>query len=106
MGTTAVLRVGPIEIMIASYGTYDWGGEQYESVGMDASSARFVVVKNPMNFSMAHGDIAGAVHILDTPGPTPASVRSTSFRNLQRPYFPLDKTIPGLVPTVVTSHLQ
>jgi len=104
MGTTAVLRVGSIEIMIASHGTYDWGGEQYESVGMDASSARFVVVKNPMNFSMAYGDIARAVHVLDTPGPTPASVRSTEFRNLQRPYFPLDESIPDLVPTVVMSR--
>jgi microcystin degradation protein MlrC len=104
MGTTAVVRVGSIEIMIASHGTYDWRGEQYESVGMDASSARFVVVKNPMNFSLAYGDIARAVHILDTPGPTPASVRSTSFRNLKRPYFPLDESIPGLVPTVAMSR--
>lgn len=104
MGATAVLRVGSIEIMIASHGTYDWRGEQYESVDMNAASARFIVVKNPMNFSLAYGDIARAVHILDTPGPTPASIRSTSFHNLKRPYFPLDESIPNLVPTVVMSR--
>jgi microcystin degradation protein MlrC len=103
MGLAAVLRVGSIEIMIASHGTYDWRGEQFESVGMDAASARFVVVKNPMNYSMAYGKIARATFILDTPGPTPASIRSTSFHNLKRPYFPLDESIEGLMPTVLTS---
>ena len=103
MGPTAVVRVGSVEIMIASHGTYDWCGEQFESVGMHAGAARFVVVKNPMNYSMAYGEIAKAIFILDTPGPTPASIRSTTFHNLKRPYFPLDKSIEGLVPTVLTS---
>jgi microcystin degradation protein MlrC len=104
MGPTAVLRVGSIEIMIASHGTYDWRGEQYDCLGLDATSARFVVVKNPMNYGMVYGEIAEAVHILDTPGPTPASLRSTTFHNLKRPYFPLDKSIAGLVPTVMMSR--
>lgn len=106
MGTTAVLRVGPIEIMIASHGTYDWRGEQFESMELDAARARFVVVKNPMNYSMAYGDIARAIYILDTPGPTPASLRSTTFRNVKRPYFPLDESIERLVPTVLMSREQ
>jgi microcystin degradation protein MlrC len=104
MGTTAVLPVGTIEIMIASHGTYDWRGEQFETMELDAASARFVVVKNPMNYSMAYGDIARAIHILDTPGPTPASLRSTTFRNVKRRYFPLDESIEGLVPTVLMSR--
>lgn len=103
MGPTAVVRVGSVEIMIASHGTYDWCGEQFESVEMDAAAARFVVVKNPMNYSMAYGQIAKAIFILDTPGPTPASIRSTTFHNWKRPYFPLDQSIEGLVPTVLTS---
>ena len=103
MGPTAVLRTGSIEIMIASHGTYDWRGEQFESVGMDAADARFVVVKNPMNYSMAYGEITKTIFIHDTPGPTPASIRSTSFQNLKRPYFPLDESIEGLVPTWLTS---
>ncbi|MDA0589321.1 MAG: M81 family metallopeptidase [Planctomycetota bacterium] len=103
MGPTAVVRVGSVEILIASHGTYDWCGEQFESVGLDEAAARFVVVKNPMNYSMAYGEIAKAIFILDTPGPTPASIRSTTFHNLKRPYFPLDQSIEGLVPTVLTS---
>ena len=46
-------------------------------------------------------DIAKAVFILDTPGPTPATVRSVDFKNLRRPYFPLDVEIPGLTPTIL-----
>ena len=63
---TAVLRVGSIDVMIASHATYDWNDEQFHSVGLDARRAKFVVVKNPMNYRMAYGDFATAAFVLDT----------------------------------------
>ena len=47
-------------------------------------------------------DPAAATYILDTPGPTPATVRGAPFRNLQRPWFPADPDIPNLRPTLLT----
>jgi len=38
---------------------------------------------------------------LDTPGPTPPTLRHVQYRNLKRPYFPLDEEIPGLTPTIL-----
>lgn len=103
MGPSAALQVGSFQIAVASHGTYEWCGEQYELLGLDARSAKFIVVKNPMNYSMAYGDIAKGEFILNTPGPTPATLRDTPFENVQRPYYPADAEIPGLQPTILRS---
>jgi microcystin degradation protein MlrC len=89
--------------LIASHPTYDWCNEQYESVDLDVRQAKFVVVKNPMNFHMTYDEIAAGVFVLDTPGPTPATFKHTEFKRLKRPYFPLDDDIPGLKPVVYRS---
>ena len=103
MGPTAVLRVGAIDILVASRGTYDWNGEQLQRVGLDPRSVKFLVVKNPMNFNMAFRPFATGVFILDTPGPTPASVRNVDFQQLERAWYPGDVTLAWSEPTVFES---
>jgi len=103
MGPTAVFRIDSIDVMIASHATYDWNDEQFESVDLKAREVKFVVVKNPMNYQMAYGSIARRAFILDTPGPTPATLKHAQFRRLQRPYFPADAEISGLIPKVCAS---
>ena len=102
MGPSAVFQIGSVSVLITSCATYDWADEQFQSVGLDAKSAKFVVAKNPMNYRLAYGDFAEAVYLLDTPGPTPATLRHVTFEHLQRPYFPADAEIPGLQPTILT----
>jgi microcystin degradation protein MlrC len=104
MGLSACLQVGAIQIALASHSTYEWCGEQFELLGMDARTAKFVVAKNPMNYGMAYGEFSKAAFVLDTPGPTPATLRGKSFRNVRRPYFPADPDIPGLMPTVCSNE--
>ena len=102
MGLSAVLQIGSIELLVMSQPTYDWGDEQFRSVGMDASRAKFIGVKNPMNYRRAYRDLMKAAFIVDTPGPTPAHVRNLIYRRMQRPFFPLDEEIPDLeIPVVV-----
>ena len=59
-------------------------------MGMHSTQARIIVAKNPMNYRMAYGAISRAVFLLDTPGPTPATVRNFNFVNRDRPFFPVD----------------
>lgn len=101
MGQSAVVRVGQIRILITSHATYDWADEQWQAVGIDPRQVRCVVVKNPMNFHNVYDEVAASVIILDTPGPTPASVKGLPFKEMQRPFFPLDSNIPGLEPTIL-----
>lgn len=108
MGPAAVLRVGDTRILVTSRPTYDWMDEQFRCVGLDVGGAKFVVVKNPMNYQMAYAGIAKAAFILDTRGPTPPTIRHYRYKSLQRPYFPADQDIPDLAPRVFchegTSH--
>ena len=90
MGPTAVLALGKIEVLIASFPTYEWDNEQFAALEMDAAKAHFIVAKNPMNYRMAYGGFSKAVYVLDTPGPTPATVRHLPFVRRERPFFPLD----------------
>lgn len=103
MGPSAVLRIGSIDVLIASYPTYDWNDEQFRSVGLDARRAKFIVVKNPMNFHMAYGSFATATYFVNTPGPTPPTLKSMPFRRLKRPYFPADD-IADVQPTIYKSR--
>lgn len=106
MGATAVVRSGAIDVLIATHGTYDWNGEQLSSVGLNPSDVKFLVVKNPMNYNMALRPIASGVFILDTPGPTPPTLKHVPFRKIAPPWFPLNEEIPGLEPRVYTAPPQ
>jgi microcystin degradation protein MlrC len=90
MGPSAVLKVGAVQILIMSYATYDWADEQYRSAGLDAAIAKFVLVKNMMNFRIAYGSIMKAYFVLNLPGPTTLDMRTLPFRRVRRPIYPLD----------------
>ncbi|MHC4878620.1 MAG: M81 family metallopeptidase [Planctomycetota bacterium] len=98
MGPSAVIQAGGINICIATHPTYEWCGEQLTSLGVDTTEAKFVVVKNPMNYHMVWP--SAKTFVLDTPGPTPATLRHLPFRRLQRPFFPLDEHIENSQPAV------
>ena len=101
MGPSAVLTIGTIQVLVATQATYDWADEQFRSLQLDPSEAKFIVVKNPMNYRLAYGKIAKSAFILDTPGPTPATIRHIRYKQLKRPYFPVDEDIPGFSPVVL-----
>jgi microcystin degradation protein MlrC len=100
MGPTAVLRCDNVQVLITTHATYDWADEQFRSVGLDARQAKFVVVKNPMNYRLGYAGISAGAMILDTPGPTPAILHHVKYRRLQRPYYPADKDIANFSPTI------
>lgn len=95
MGSTAVVRVGAIDIVIATFPTYEWRDEQYRSLGLDPADYQLIVVKNPMNYFMTYSPIADNFYVIDSPGPTPATCKSLVYKQMQRPFFPFDNSIPG-----------
>ncbi|MBI2505842.1 MAG: M81 family metallopeptidase [Candidatus Latescibacteria bacterium] len=104
MGPAAVLGVGQIQVLVATHPTYDWMDEQFAALGMAPKAAKFVVAKNPMNYRQAYGAFAREVFVLDTPGPTPPTVRHVKYKRLARPYFPVDEEIPGFEPVVLSKE--
>ena len=53
--------------------------------------AKFVVVKNMMNFRFGYRDVMKAYYVLDIPGPTTQDMRTLPFERITRPVFPLDR---------------
>ena len=90
MGPSAVLRIGAFQVLVTSRPTYEWKTEQFEAAGLDPLQAKFIGVKNPMNFNYAYAGISKGALVVDTPGPTPASVRHLPYQRMKRPFFPLD----------------
>ena len=101
MGPSAMLQIGKVQVLIASHPTYEWADEQFRSMEMNTSAAKFIVVKNPMNYRNTYLETAKKAFILDTPGPTPAILDHVRFRKMKRPYFPADREIPNLTPTIL-----
>ncbi len=106
MGPSVRFRIGSVEVLICTYPTYDWADEQYRSVGMDTRNAKFIVVKNPMNYRVGYEGKFTEALVLDTPGPTPAVLRHVRFKELMGPYFPAQEEIPGLRPVVLRSEFR
>lgn len=102
MGPSAVFAIGSVRVLIMSRATYDWADEQFRAAELKPEQAKFVVAKNPMNYRLAYGSIAAAVFVLDTPGPTPPTLKHHTFEKLARPFFPADDEIENLEPTVLT----
>lgn len=101
MGLSALVQVGSTQILIASKPTYEWADEQFRALQVDPRQAKLIVVKNPINYRLGY-DYAKAAFILDTPGPTPATLMHTDYKNLRRPYYPADRHIAGLQPEVIS----
>jgi len=104
MGPSVVVGVGVIQILIMTYPTYDWADEQYHSVGMNPARAKFVGVKNMMNFRYGYRDVMKGFFVLNLPGPTPPDMRSLPFKRATRPLFPLDEDFTDLKIQISTSR--
>lgn len=91
MGASAVVAIGSIRLLVMSIPTYDWGDDQYRAAGLDPTNAKFVAVKNMMNFRFGYGHVMKAHFVLDVPGPTTQDMRLLPFERIKRPVFPLDR---------------
>lgn len=103
MGPSAVLECGSAQILITTYGTYEWRDEQFRALNMDIEGAKFIVAKNPMNYRQTYNDIAKGEFVLDTPGATPPTLKHFTYHKVPRPYFPLVDEIPDFAPTLLRS---
>lgn len=71
MGTTAVLEVEGIRLVVTERATPPFHGEQLTSVGIDPSRAAIVTAKGAIAWRSAFGDLARRVIEVDTPGICP-----------------------------------
>jgi len=103
MGPTAVIALGPVQIVVSSNATYDWMTEQFDLLGLKPADCKFVVAKNPMNYHQAYAGVMKGAFVLDTPGPTPANTNALTYTGMNGEWFPANPAMVVDDPQVAVS---
>jgi microcystin degradation protein MlrC len=82
MGTTAVLAVDGVTLVVTERATPPFHAEQLSSVGVDVARAKIVVVKGAIAWRAAYGSIAAEVIEVATPGVCPVDIDSLPRRTV------------------------
>ncbi len=89
-GTTAVLEVAGIEILIVSIAHQMLDLRQFETFGIDPAKKSVVALKSMQHFRAAFTPIAGRIVVCDSGALCTLDYASLGYKNVPRPMFPLD----------------
>jgi microcystin degradation protein MlrC len=89
-GSTAVLEVAGIRILIVSIAHQMLDLRQFETFGIDPAAMSVVALKSMQHFRAAFGPIAGRIIVCDSGALCTLDYAALPYRNVPRPIFPLD----------------
>ena len=92
-GSTAVVRVNGIDILVTSLPSQMLDLQQFKSFGIDPAAKKVVAIKSMQHFRAAFEPIAGKVIVCDSGALCTPDYTSLPYRNVPRPIFPLDRHI-------------
>lgn len=90
LGTTAVLDVDGVAVILISYRWQTLDPEMLRCVGIDPLAEKIVVVKSTIHYRAAFEPIAKEIIEVDAPGLSSSNLARFDFRRVRRPIFPLD----------------
>lgn len=90
-GSTAVLRVGGIEILVVTIARQILDLQQFKAFGIDPQNKHVVALKSMQHFRAAFEPIAGQVIVCDSGALCTPRYNRLPYRNVPRPIFPLDQ---------------
>ncbi|GIP37230.1 microcystinase C [Paenibacillus sp. J31TS4] len=90
MGLTAVIEAGRLTVVLTSERVPPWDPGHVRSVGLDPSQFDLILVKSALAWRTAFGDEAQLAIDVDTPGCCAANLTGFTYKQLQRPIYPLD----------------
>src|SRR4029453_9266077 len=103
LGTTAVLDVNDVKVILISYRWQTLDPEMIRFVGLDPLEHKLLVVKSTIHYRAAFEPIAREIVEVDAPGLSSSNLTRFVFARLRRPIFPLDPdaTYPPDAPRVI-----
>jgi len=90
LGTTAVLDVNDIKVILISYRWQTLDPEMIRFVGLDPLDHKILVVKSTIHYRAAFEPIAHEIIEVDAPGLSSSNLGRFDFQRIRRPIFPLD----------------
>ena len=93
MGTTAVVQVSGIEIILTERRIQPYDAEVLRSVGIEPQTRKLIALKSAVHFRADYTPIAHQILDVDTPGVHSPNLFSYDYQKLRRPIYPLDPTV-------------
>jgi len=90
LGTTAVLDVNDVKVILISYRWQTLDPEMIRFVGLDPLDHKILVVKSTIHYRAAFEPIAREIIEVDAPGLSSSNLARFDFQRIRRPIFPLD----------------
>jgi len=90
LGTTAVLDVNDVKVILISYRWQTLDPEMIRFVGIDPLDHKILVVKSTIHYRAAFEPIASEIIEVDAPGLSSSTLARFDFKRIRRPIFPLD----------------
>jgi microcystin degradation protein MlrC len=90
LGTTAVLDVNDVKIILISLRWQTLDPEMIRFVGIDPLAEKILVVKSTIHYRAAFEPIAHEIVEVDAPGLSSSNLGRFDFKHVRRPIFPLD----------------
>ena len=90
LGTTAVLEVDGIKIILTSLRSQTLDPEMIRFVGIDPLAEHLLVVKSTIHYRAAFEPIAHTIIEVDAPGLSSSNLDRFRYTRVRRPIFPLD----------------
>ena len=91
MGRTVVLDTGIALVIISERNQEPWDRGVYESVGIDPTCLRYLLLKSRMYFRPVFLPIAKGMVYCDAPGVSSSDWTEFDYAKLRRPIYPLDE---------------
>ncbi len=93
LGTTAVLDVDDVKVILISYRWQTLDPEMIRFVGLDPLAEKILVVKSTIHYRAAFEPIAKEIIEVDAPGLSSSNLARFTFKRIRRPIFPLDPEV-------------
>ena len=90
LGTTAVLDVNDVKVILISHRWQTLDPEMIRFVGLDPLDHKILVVKSTIHYRAAFEPIASDIIEVDAPGLSSSNLARFVFKRIRRPIFPLD----------------
>ena len=90
LGSTAVLDVDDVKVILISYRWQTLDPEMIRFTGIDPLGEKILVVKSTIHYRAAFEPIAKEIIEVDAPGLSSSNLARFEFKRVRRPIFPLD----------------
>jgi len=90
LGAACAIRIGKVRIVVSSIRDQAYGPDLFSNLGVEPRGLSIVAVKSAQHFMAGFAPIAHTVLLAGGGGPLETDFRRISYRNIQRPKWPLD----------------